>query len=169
MAFPSKATTVPSSYLYTFGYEGLDIESFVSRLVAAGIQSVVDVRELPLSRKKGFSKTALRERLAADGIAYFHVPALGCPKPIRDEYRITGDWKVYSRRFLAYMKSQSPTVEELAKFARSTSACLVCFEADYSFCHRTFVARAARATGGPEIKHLAARTAVLDRPLRLVA
>lgn len=169
MAFPSKVATVPSRYLYTFGYEGLDIESFVSRLVAAGIQSVVDVRELPLSRKKGFSKTAFRERLAADGIAYFHVPALGCPKPIRDEYRATGDWKKYTRRFLSYVESQTSTVEELAKFARSTSACLVCFEADYSFCHRTFVARASKAAGGPAIKHLTAKTVVLDQPLRLVA
>lgn len=158
-----------SRYLHTFGYEGLDIEAFISRLSEAGIQSVVDVRELPLSRKKGFSKTAFRERLSAAGIAYFHVPALGCPKPIRDAYRISGDWKVYTRRFLAYLKSQSSTVEELAKVARSTSACLVCFEADYAFCHRTYVARAARDAGGPSIKHLTAKTAELDRPLRLVA
>jgi uncharacterized protein (DUF488 family) len=160
---------VTGRYLHTFGYEGLNIEVFIARLVEAGIQSIVDVRELPLSRKKGFSKSALRERLGEAGIAYFHAPALGCPKEIRDAYRVDGDWKRYTRRFLSYLKSQSSTVDELAKIARSTSACLVCFEADHAFCHRTYVARAARDAGGPAIKHLTLKTALLDRSLQLVA
>ncbi|TNY10814.1 DUF488 domain-containing protein, partial [Escherichia coli] len=60
------------AHLYTFGYEGLEIAAFIARLKSAGIQTVVDVRELPLSRKRGFSKTAFSEALTAGGIAYFH-------------------------------------------------------------------------------------------------
>jgi hypothetical protein len=33
----------------------LTIEAFIPRLQAAQVKTVVDVRELPLSRKKGFS------------------------------------------------------------------------------------------------------------------
>ena len=44
----------------------------------------------------------------------------------------------------------------------STPACLVCFEADYSTCHRTYVARAARQLGGPTVTHLTAKTALPD-------
>jgi len=44
--------------LFTLGYEGLTIEAFIARLQAAQVKTVVDVRELPLSRKKGFSKSA---------------------------------------------------------------------------------------------------------------
>ncbi|MBK6650144.1 MAG: DUF488 domain-containing protein [Betaproteobacteria bacterium] len=45
--------------LFTLGYEGLTIDAFIARLQAAQVKTVVDVRELPLSRKKGFSKTGL--------------------------------------------------------------------------------------------------------------
>lgn len=157
------------NHLFTFGYEGLDIEAFVARLQAMKVNSVVDVRELPLSRKKGFSKTAFCEHLQRAGIAYLHVPALGCPKRIRDRYRDDGDWQRYSKNFLAYLKTQRETLQELAKIARATTACLVCYEADHARCHRTYVARAAHQLGAPDVKHLAARTATPDQPLRLVA
>ncbi len=158
-----------SRYLFTFGYEGLDIKDFIARLKAMKVRSVVDVRELPLSRKKGFSKTAFCEQLHQAGIAYLHAPALGCPKSIRDRYRADGDWPQYSRDFLAYLKGQQETLQELTKIARATTACLVCFEADYTRCHRSYVARAAHRLGAPEVRHLTSKTAIPDQPLRLVA
>ena len=159
----------PSRQLITFGYEGLDIEAFIARLQAKKVHSVVDVRELPLSRKKGFSKTSFHEHLQRAGIAYLHMPALGCPKTIRDRYREDGDWQCYSRDFLAYLKTQRETLQELAKIARATTVCLVCYEADHTRCHRTYVARAAHQLGAPNVEHLTARTAMSDQPLRLVA
>ncbi len=163
------AETVTTNYLYTFGYEGLDIEAFVSRALQAGVRTIVDVRELPLSRKKGFSKTAFRERLAVAGIGYFHAPALGCPKLVRDRYREDADWQRYTRDFLTYLLTQDATVRELAKLSRATTACLVCFEADHTMCHRSYVARAAHRAGGLSIKHLRFKTAVLDQALRVAA
>ncbi|MDP2433066.1 MAG: DUF488 domain-containing protein [Pseudomonadota bacterium] len=160
---------IASKQLFTFGYEGLDIEAFIARLKAAGIHSVVDVRELPLSRKKGFSKTGFCEHLKQAGIGYFHVPALGCPKPIRNQYRSDGDWARYTRDYLAYLDTQQATLQELANFARSTTACLICFEADHTRCHRTYVARAAHRLGAPPVQHLNARTGVPDQRLRLAA
>lgn len=157
--------------LLTAGYEGCDIGGFMATLLDSGVRTVVDVRELPLSRKKGFSKSAFSAALAHAGMAYLHAPALGCPKPIRDRYRADLDWQAYTRDFLAHLQTQEAPVRELVKLSRSTTACLVCFEADYTLCHRTYVARAARQHGGPEVWHLQAhtKTASPDRHLKAVA
>ena len=148
--------------LFTLGYEGLTIDPFIARLQAAQVKTVVDVRELPLSRKKGFSKTAFCAALATQGIAYLHAPALGCPKPIRNQYKADANWQKYTKDFLKYIKTQDASLRELVKIAHATPACLVCFEADFSMCHRTFVAREARRLGGPVVTHLTARTALPD-------
>lgn len=146
--------------LYTFGYEGLTLEAFIARLKEIGVRTIIDVRELPLSRKKGFSKRAFAEALHGAGIAYAHMPALGCPKPIRDAYRADGNWSTYTRKIMGYLAQQAAAVTEVAKIARTTSACLVCFEADFNYCHRSMVARAAARAGVPAVVHLTARTAI---------
>lgn len=156
-------------YLYTFGYEGLDIEAFIARLHQAGVHSVVDVRDLPLSRKKGFSKTRFSSLLNQAGIEYLHAPALGCPKPIRHQYRADGDWARYSHAFLTYLATQKDNLRDLARIALSRTACLVCYEADFNLCHRTYVARAAHRLGAPEVGHLSPRTMIPDLPLQRAA
>ena len=45
--------------IFTIGYEGIDRHQFLAWLNNYNINVVADVRNLPLSRKKGFSKTAL--------------------------------------------------------------------------------------------------------------
>jgi len=65
-----------SAKLFTVGYEGRSIDELVDALRAAGVERLVDVRELPLSRRKGFSKTALGDTLRDAGIEYIHVRAL---------------------------------------------------------------------------------------------
>lgn len=77
--------------LFTLGYEGLTIEAFIARLQAAQVKTVVDVRELPMSRKKGFSKTAFCTALATHGIAYLHAPpwvAQADPQPIQGRWQL---------------------------------------------------------------------------------
>lgn len=177
----SEAVTLPAAYghvlvaplnptaLYTLGYEGYDVAAFIERLRAAGVQTVVDVRELPLSRKKGFSKTVFSESLGVAGIAYLHMPTLGCPKVVRDAYKLDGDWVRYTRGFMKHLHEQGACVRELAKIAGSTTVCLVCFEADFSACHRTYVGRAAQRVGSPQLKHLTARTVFVDQALRAAA
>ena len=155
--------------LYTFGYEGLDLEVFIARLQDVGVKTIIDVRELPLSRKRGFSKRSFAAALADAGIAYAHMPTLGCPKPIRDAYRVDRDWHRYTVAFNAYLKTQDASLRELAKISRTTAACLVCFEADQTFCHRTYVARAARRFAAPAVVHINSQTTIADSPLRVAA
>jgi uncharacterized protein (DUF488 family) len=63
----------------TIGYEGLDIDAFMSLLAENDIETVVDVREMPLSRKPGFSKKALEAALNLSGRDYVHMVA-GLPE-----------------------------------------------------------------------------------------
>ncbi len=109
---------------------------------------VIDVRELPLSRKKGFSKTAFAAALKDAGVAYEHRPAFGCRKPIRIQYKIDSNWKRYEKAFNAYLATQASAVADLAAFSKKAKACLVCFEADFNLCHRSLVARAAASANG---------------------
>jgi uncharacterized protein (DUF488 family) len=142
--------------LFTLGYEGIDLKQFLDCLRNAKVTIVLDVRELPLSRKKGFSKRALQSALADVGILYRHMPALGCPKPIRNSYKQSGDWAQYTRDFKRHLKSQRLAVDEVAAFNEKAKACLVCFEADPLFCHRSIVAQAAT---GDRVMHLKPREA----------
>jgi uncharacterized protein (DUF488 family) len=128
--------------LYTIGYEGIDIERFLALLRAHDIQTVVDVRELPLSRKPGFSKKTLERRLARADIQYLHVPSLGCPREIRQQYRADGDWARYEVAFLVHLQMQEAALAALAVSVGEARCALMCFEADASFCHRRMVAAA---------------------------
>ena len=135
--------------IFTIGYEGVSLDSFLCRLTDAGVGVVVDVRDMPLSRKPGFSKTALSASLERSGIGYRHVRELGCPKPIRDRYRADGDWDSYTEAYMEHMRGQQHALGDLSRLCATAPAALLCYEADPNQCHRTYVARAvARLTNG---------------------
>lgn len=145
--------------LATIGYEGLDVETFFNILMRNGVQTIVDVRELPLSRKRGFSKTAMSTHAASLGLRYVHLPILGTPRDIRRDYRVDKDWDRFSARYLAYLKLQGLELERLAELIRREACCLLCFEADHLRCHRRYIADALYEKIGGELKinHLAAK------------
>jgi uncharacterized protein (DUF488 family) len=142
--------------IYTIGYEGLSLEQFLELLRANAIEQLVDIREAPISRKVGFAKAPLAAAVEAAGVRYSHIRALGCPKPIRDRYRETGDWARYTRDFRIYLAGQNDAVAALRATAAAARTCLLCYEADYNRCHRTFVAEAV-AQSGDDIRHIPAK------------
>lgn len=154
--------------VFTIGYEGLDIDAFMSVLVSRGIETVVDIRELPLSRKPGFSKKALASVLNHSGLEYVHMVALGCPKVVRDRYREDGNWKRYTVGFLKHLETRKAAIDELSKLAASSNCALLCYEADFNFCHRSIVADAVRDASGADVEHITAATKTAKpAPLRL--
>jgi uncharacterized protein (DUF488 family) len=155
--------------LFTLGYEGVSLEAFIACLKKAGMRQVLDIRELPLSRKRGFSKNALAATLHEVGIGYSHIPALGCPRPIRNRYKADGDWRAYVKAFSAYLAGQEEALAEIARIAEMTNACLVCFEADFNRCHRSIVARAATGAEGPQAIHLTIKGATPDAAAQAAA
>lgn len=152
--------------VFTIGYEGINIDDFMSLLFEHGIETVVDIRELPLSRKPGFSKTGLTAALNLSGFEYIHMAALGCPKPVRDIYRADGNWKRYTTGFLKYLKTQNDAIAELAKQVRLSTCVLLCYEADFNFCHRSMVADALKEGYGVQVEHISVKAmTVADRQL----
>lgn len=128
--------------LFTIGYEGLDVPEFVARLRAEGIKRIVDVRELPLSRRRGFSKSPLTEALRTAGIKYEHVRALGNPKPVRDRFK-SGDVVGGARAYRTHLHNGSRgALLELAESIDTEKTCLLCVEHSHVNCHRSIIAGA---------------------------
>ena len=128
-----------STSLYTAGYEGRAVGELLDALVQAGVERLVDVRELPLSRRRGFSKTALGEALAEVGIDYVHVKPLGNPKPNRERYwsgDILGGAETYRRHL---HNGSYPALMALADSLDDETSCLLCFERDHTVCHRDVI------------------------------
>lgn len=148
--------------IFTTGYEGRSLDEFLAALRMQGVQLVTDVREAPISRKRGFSRSALTEALHGAGIAYRHIRALGCPKAIRDRYRENDDWAAYTRAFMRHLRTQEAAIEELAALTGKQRTALLCYEADFERCHRTYVARAVATRSGAQICHITASGVVRE-------
>jgi uncharacterized protein (DUF488 family) len=129
--------------LFTIGYAcAAGPSELVARLQAAGVERVVDVRELPLSRRRGFSKQALAAALAEGGIVYEHVRALGNPKLHRDRYK-AGDVTGGARAYRAHLHNGSHSaLVELADSLSRAKTCLLCVESEHDTCHRAVIAGA---------------------------
>jgi uncharacterized protein (DUF488 family) len=129
-----------SPVLYTIGYEQHRTPaSLTDVLTSAGIKRLVDVRELAISRRRGFAKTALSAALGDVGIEYEHSRALGNPKPSRDLYR-SGRQAQGERQYLAHLRNGSAaSVDALAGTLDGEPTCLLCFEQDHRHCHRALL------------------------------
>jgi len=149
--------------LFTLGYEGRTIPQFLQDLEKAGVRQLVDVREAPISRKQGFSKYDLAEALQDAGIAYRHLRALGCPKAVRDRYKVDHDWSRYTQKFHQHLAQQQPALEEVRALVVSGPTAVLCYEADFTRCHRSFVARAVAERTGARICHITPAGLVEDR------
>ncbi len=126
--------------LYTIGYEGRGVESFVENLSRAGVDVLVDVRELPMSRKPGFSKSKLSRYVTDQGIEYLHLKSLGSPRDSRKKLRESGDFDTFSREYMDHLEGSSEDLGALVTLISSgRRAALMCFERDHAQCHRTLL------------------------------
>lgn len=132
-------TGSPAS-VFTIGYEGRQIGDFVEHLTANGIEVLVDVREMPVSRKPGFSKSKLSEAVQEAGLRYLHLKSLGSPRDIRHRLRAHGDFDTFSKEYISYLDRCTEDVASLWELIDSGErAALMCFERDHEQCHRTLL------------------------------
>lgn len=127
--------------LYTIGYEGLELHQFISLLDAHDVDILLDVRELPASRRRGFSKSALKEAVESAGIRYISERRLGTPRAMRKQVREDKDYERFFASFDEVLTAQLPLVEQLARELDGNVA-LLCYEHDPHTCHRLPVADA---------------------------
>lgn len=137
------------SVLFTIGYEGLDPERLGAVLKDAGVATLADVRAVANSRKRGFSKNALRVGLQEGGLGYEHFRSLGTPKAGRQAARAK-DAGLMRRIYCDEVLDTADgglALDALTALASRTPICLLCFERDPAGCHRRVLAERLEARG----------------------
>ena len=141
--------------LWTIGYEASGQPDFLDALREANVSLLVDVRDVANSRRAGFAKNALREGLAGIGVGYMHLKALGTPKAGRDAHR-RGDIATFRKIYCEAIERPEAqlALREAADLIREARVCLMCFEADWRFCHRAEIADRLQKEHGLDVTHL---------------
>ena len=144
--------------LFTIGYEGISLETYLNKLILNNVKMLCDVRKNSLSMKYGFSKNQLQKACENLDIKYLHIPDLGIDSDKRQSLNSQND---YDRLFEEYAKTtlvtKKMTVHEVLNLLESNKRiALTCFEAIECQCHRGTLAKA--ITQLPEwryeLKHL---------------
>jgi uncharacterized protein (DUF488 family) len=142
--------------LFTIGYEKARLADIVTTLRAAGVGTLIDVRDRPISRRPGFSRRQLEAAIEAAGMRYLSLRALGTPPEGREANR-RREWD----RFWHIVETRlaGPEAElalhETALTAQQSRSCLLCYEADWHICHRRRVAEILAERHGFAVHHLA--------------
>jgi uncharacterized protein (DUF488 family) len=154
--------------LFTIGYEGISIDTYINKLIANHIKTLVDVRKNSYSNKFGFSKKEFIYCLEKSCIKYIHIPELGIESEKRQELKTAkssssngydlfggGVRNIENKLFDDY-KNNLPTkqkhIERLIEILKQDKLiAITCFEADYKCCHRHVLAE---SLSGVEIMNL---------------
>jgi len=144
-----------SATIYSVGYEGATLAEVLARLKGAGVARLLDVRAVASSRRAGFSKTMLGASLAAEGIDYVHLRALGTPKPGRDAARKgrTAEMRAIFEVQLATPEAQDALAKAAALAAERPTA-LLCFCGQAAKCHRRALTERLSAALGATVADL---------------
>ena len=139
--------------IFTIGYEGTTVPEFIAALNEGGVERVIDVRALPLSRRPGFSKSALRGALEEAGIEYVHLKALGTPADGRAAAR-AGRHADLERIYAGQLELPEAIAQsaEMLALADEKPSALLCMEREPKHCHRTLLLDAVAADA--EVVHL---------------
>lgn len=146
----------PKPVVLTAGYTGVSVDRLIEALMENGVQRVVDVRELPLSRRAGFSKKGLAARLAVDSIGYTHLRPLGSPRDARKRFHSDRDWPAFATAVNDHLTTTAAVeaLDRLAALVTSERCCLLCTCPDSDRCHRSLVADALEEVKPVEVMHL---------------
>jgi uncharacterized protein (DUF488 family) len=72
-------------FLFTIGYEGVSLETYINKLIINDVKVLCDVRKNSYSQKWGFSKSTLQDACEKVGIKFIHMPQLGIETEERQE------------------------------------------------------------------------------------
>ena len=124
----SRPQAAPSR-LFTIGYEGRTLESYLNLLIREGATLLCDVRRNAISRKYGFSKTTLARACSGVGIRYEHLPELGIDSRRRRGLKTEADLKKLFKDYVQKsLPNQSDALERIDGWLRSgESVALTCF------------------------------------------
>lgn len=140
--------------LYTIGYSGFSIETFISTLKQHKINAIIDVRSLPYSKYySDYNRDPLEKRLKRDGIFYRNYSVqFGARQEDISYYAKEGylDFEKFSKspQFLSGMNKICASMEHGYVFA------LMCAEKKPIDCHRTILVARAFYNKGYQVIHI---------------
>jgi uncharacterized protein (DUF488 family) len=136
--------------VWTVGHSTRSAGDFIELLQAHRIEAVADVRRFPTSRRHPhFSRDNLEPALAAYGIDYVWLPALGGRRSPSPDSGNTG-WRVAAfRGYADYMETPefAEALAQLVDVGHAKRMAIMCAEALWWQCHRRLIADALLALG----------------------
>jgi uncharacterized protein (DUF488 family) len=134
----------------TVGHSTRELDELVDLLRAHGVQTVVDVRTVPRSRRNPqFNRDELAESLASRGLRYLHMPGLGGLRHPRPD-SINAGWRNAGfRGYADHMASPefARSLEALVSEATRSPLAIMCAEAVPWRCHRSLISDALTVRG----------------------
>lgn len=136
--------------IWTIGHSTRKFEEFLELLQSQNIQTLVDVRHYPGSRKfPQYNKENLREALQKENIGYIHLVDLGGRR--KPEPNSKNDaWRNASfQGYADYMETEPfhNALQTLKEIASTQKTVIMCSEAVWWRCHRSMIADALKTEG----------------------
>lgn len=148
-----------SDPIFTIGHSMRTLAELVSLLRQSAVTMLVDVRSIPRSRSNPqFNQDVLPRALAADGIGYRHMAALGGRRhhPKGAPPSANAFWRVAAfRDYADYAETAAfrTGLDALRALARTDRCAIMCAEAVWWRCHRRIIADYLLA-GGARVEHI---------------
>jgi uncharacterized protein (DUF488 family) len=132
-----------SPAIFTIGHSTHPLDQFLTLLAQHGIETLVDIRGFPGSRKHPqFGGESLAAALQQSGVDYHWLEALGGRRPkSQDESANLGLENRGFRNYADYMRTEEfrNGVEQLLEIARQKRTVIMCAESLFWRCHRRLV------------------------------
>jgi len=146
--------------VFTIGHSNHPIRTFIELLKQHDVESVVDIRRFPASRKfPHFNREQLQASLNAGGIDYHWFEALGGRRNRGKDDPPSpnlGFRNVSFRNYADYMLTANfqQAVEKLLQIAEAARTTIMCADAMFWQCHRRLVSDYLVALSGVTVQHL---------------
>jgi len=129
--------------LHTIGHSTRTLDELIAALNAHAIQTLVDIRSFPVSRRlPHFNRESLEKALPEAGIRYVWMKSLGgLRKKIRDDSPHVALRSDSFRNYADHMLTQEfeQAIAELIGLAEQSRTAYMCAERVYFHCHRMLV------------------------------
>jgi len=145
--------------LLTIGHGTSSRDELVERLRGAGVQTLVDVRRFPGSRRDpGVSRESLEAFLPLEGLTYVWQERLGGRRRVpAGEDDPDGWWRVEAfRAYAAYTRTPEfqAAMTELVAAARESRVAVMCSEFVWWRCHRRLISDVAMLVHDLPVEHV---------------
>lgn len=125
----------------TVGYQKRTGKELAQLLSDADVDVLVDIRESAWSYRPEFRRTALAERLEAEGISYVHARFAGNPKR---NLKKTATHRECLNAYRDHVESTPEVLEDLSGLLvphldAGLRVCLLCYERHPEDCHRSIL------------------------------